>query len=220
MKHRQTAFFFIIIVFALPAFSQDSKKSDFFFKRKFDSEFYLQSTYSVGGGYNFTGYKNYPLAKLNIDIVEAWFGRLGVSSVIGATFGLSPAEPNVLISQLVCPGVNVSWDIGLGLSASLGINMLHNWHYFKENTTIDTATLSGSTLKRTKSEIQTATTLRSYGLSVPVRIRYAFTRNISAYAEYVFSAHPWIKDSNEKNRNWIVENTLTAGVSFSVPIRI
>ncbi len=220
MLHRKTAFFFTIIFFALPAFSQNSKKPDFFFKRKFDSDFYLQSNYSVGGGYNFTGYKNYPLVKLNIDIVEAWFGRLGISSVIGATFGLSPAEPNVLISQLVCPGVNVSWDFGLGLSASLGINLLHNWHHFKENTAIDSVTFSGSTLKRTKGNVQTETTLRSYGLSVPVRIRYAFTRNISAYAEYAFSAHPWLKDSDEKNGNWIVENTLTAGVTFSVPIKI
>lgn len=195
----------------------------FLFRRKFDNEFYLQTNFSLSGGYNFTSRENYPFAKLNVDIVEAWFGRLGVGSVAGITFGFNPEKTNILITQMICPGLNFSWDLGLGIYVSAGVNMLCTWHYFRETKTTESFTVSTSggnaVLQKTASTTENTTTLRSYGLSVPIRFRYAFNRHIALYGEYNFSAYPWISVSTAKSPDWIFENTLNAGISFSIPIR-
>lgn len=202
----------------------DFKTSEgFLFRRKFDNEFQLQTNFSLSGGYNFTSRENYPFAKLNVDIVEAWFGRLGVGSVAGITFGFNPEKTNVLITQMICPGLNFSWDLGLGIYVSAGVNMLCTWHYFRESKTTESFTVSSSggnaVLQKTLSTAETATTLRSYGFSVPIRIRYTFNRLIAFYGEYNFSAYPWISVSTIKSPDWIFENTLNAGISFSIPMR-
>lgn len=196
------AAFFIFLISA--AFSQEQKTKSFF-DRKFDDEFSLQSSFSFSGAYNLTSVQNYPCAKVSVDLVEAWFGRLGVASVLGFSFGMLPDSTELITAQLICPGLNASWDIGSGLYASLGINLLHTWYVFSEE-----PTAAGQSTTAT-------TTLRSYGFSIPLKVRYAITRQFSVLAEYTLSAHPWIPASTTNESDWIAENTLSAGVSFSIP---
>ncbi len=200
--------------------NNEAEKSEIFFKRKFDDEFFLQANFTLAGGFNFTQFKNYPLVKLDVDIVEAWFGRLGVSSVIGATFGFEPKDSSVLISQLTSPCILFSWDFGLGLYAGAGIGMTTSWHYFKQQTETESVSLSGTNVARRTEKIAATTTLRSYGISVPVKVRFALNRYVSIYSEYTFSAYPWISVSAAKSPDWILANTMTAGISASIPLKI
>ena len=182
--------------------------------RKIDKEFYLTSNFSAAFGFNFTNTANYPFLKLNIDIMEAWFDRLGVSSVLGFDIGFDPKNYSAIITQLICPGVNFSWDFGAGIYASVGLNLLHTWYYDTETTTLYKKTVSGGVLSETESQQTTFSTVRSYGASIPVKIRYAFSKNFTIYGEYIFAFHPWIPGEKQ----WVIENTLNAGLSFTLPV--
>ena len=209
----------LFLLLLAPAFSQEQEENQdqiqnqkqgqiqkkYFFSKKFSDEFRLQTNVEISPAYNFTKISNYPMAKMNIDIVEAWFNRLGVSSIIGFTFGLPNGNESLIIPQLFCPGITFSYEIGSGLSATTGISLQHTWFVLTENA--DTAGL----------ETKNVTTIRTYGFSIPVKIRYAFSRRFSAIAEYTFSAHPWIPASKIKESSWMVENALSAGLSISFP---
>ena len=185
--------------------SQNRIQKKNFFSKKFSEDFRLQTNVDISPAYNFAKLSNYPMAKMNIDIVEAWFDRIGVSSVIGFTFGLPNGDESLVIPQLFCPGITFSSDIGSGLSDTTGMSIQHTWFVLTEN-----AETAGS-------ETKNVTTIRTYGFSIPVKIRYAFSRRFSAIAEYTFSAHPWIPGSNIQNSSWTVENALSAGLSISFP---
>ncbi len=189
---------------SLPSSDKFSKKTSFF-ERKYNDEFRLQTNVDFQGAFNFTGIANYPLAKISVDMVEAWFNRLGVGSSIAFDFGLPLDNTNIVIAQLFCPGVTVSWDIGSGLYATTGISLQHTWYVITEE--VDAAGV----------DTKTVTTVRTYGFSIPLKLRYAITKQFGVTAEYTFSAHPWIPASSMEDSSWLIENTLSAGVSLSFP---
>ena len=191
--------------------------------RRIESDFYLTSNFSGAFGFNFTtldsgngyGATNYPYLKLNIDLMEAWFNRLGVASVLGFNIGFDPNHYSTIICQLICPGLNFSWDFGAGLYLSAGINLLHTWYYYSETETFAPKTISGGILTDGESvSYSVVSTIRSYGVSIPVKLRYAFSTHFTIFGEYIFAFHP----STPSDNRWIVENTFDAGVSFSLPV--
>jgi len=173
-------------------------------------DFAFQTNYNFMAGFNIDPKfeNNFFQGKIMIDLAEGFFNRFGISVSLGGEIGYKRPDSTTssLIASLYTPEIAFSYYIFPQFIASAGLSFTQSWYMTKE-----------------VSENTVNTLVYTNGLSLPVKVRYYFTKHIAALASVNFLLHPWISISDEntgKNKTiWDFVTQANLGITISLPSR-